>query len=101
MTGDYSVAVTKRNKRGNTPALVLAQIDAPMLVKGLERIFLIIISGILNWKDNRAGLLGRTRQGRAAQVEGKLLLGHVASRSMGTRGRPANRSKASTSAAAD
>ena len=38
----------------------------------------------LNWNGDQAENAGlRTRQGRAARVEGKLLLGHVASRSMG------------------
>jgi hypothetical protein len=46
-----------------------------------------------------AGL--RTRQGRAARVEGKLLLGHVCSAGRLGRGRPANRSQASTDAAAE
>jgi hypothetical protein len=48
------------------------------------------------------GLLGadKTGRGRSGQ-EGRLLLGHAASSRDGVRGRPTDRSKASTSAAAD
>ncbi len=48
--------------------------DAPMVVKGFVRHFSSIISGILNRKDNRAGLLGWTRQGRAALGGGQALI---------------------------
>src|SRR5437763_300809 len=57
--------------------------------------FLVLLGGPA-WA---AGL--RTRQGRAARAEGKLLLGHVCSAGRLGRGRPTNRSKASTDAAAE
>jgi hypothetical protein len=69
------------------------QIDALMPRQGVGGLFWVV-------RAEAAGL--RTRQGRAALVEGKLFLGHVCSAGKNlSRGRPANRSQASTDAAAE
>jgi hypothetical protein len=67
----------------------------------LAWLFVAAISGLLTG-SNRAEIAGgRTRQGRAAPGGGQALIRSRGQQVDGARGRPANRSKASTSAAAE
>jgi hypothetical protein len=77
------------------------QNDAPMSCQGFGWHF----GGLVFWGSGgavRAGLLGWTRQGGAARGGGQALMrSRPAGQGGGARGRPANRSQASTGAAAD
>jgi uncharacterized protein (DUF433 family) len=75
--------------------------DAPMSCQGLFRLAWLVDFGV-GEGIAFTRLLGadKTGRGRSGQ-EGRLLLGHAASSRDGVRGRPTDRSKASTSAAAD